>query len=296
MSQNFGQQMGKQASWQMLLMGVIFLVVGIAAYVTIGSVLALMSIIFVVVGVGMIGVGIYLRRGSAADQANLASSTLGSAQILSVTQTGMTLNEQPRIKFDLAVSLPGQAPYQVSHAEFVPLILLVRCQPGATVAVRVNPAKPDKVTISWNEMPPSAGGSAVPAGGYAGAPAGAGAESLAQVAAAMQSSGAAVAPVFAMPDQANYSVEELRQWVRQNGIPGTARIDQLSDAGQTVGNDRMMMMQTTLQVPGRPPFQGPLSAAMVPVDKIGRLAVGVTLPVLVAPNNPNLTMFEWDKI
>ena len=36
-------------------------------------------------------------------------------------------------------------------------------------------------------------------GGYAGAPAGGGAESLAQVAAAMQKSGAAVAPVFASP-------------------------------------------------------------------------------------------------
>jgi hypothetical protein len=319
MSQNFGTQMGNRTSKMLLFMGILWIVIAAALYFGLsgipyaGGTMMFLAVLFGLIGVGMIVASFMLGRSVAGSAREMASATLGSAQILSVTQTGMTLNDQPRIKFDLLVTLPGQAPYQAEHAEFVPLILLMRCQPGAVVAVRVNPAKPDKVTISWNEAPPSAtaamnAATAALAGAGYGAAAGAvqgavanagtpaGAESLAQVAAAMQASGAPAAPVFAQADQANYSVEQLRQWLRENGIPATARIDMLQDAGQTLGTDRMMVMQVTLEAPGRPPFQGPPSAAMVPVDKVGRLAVGVTLPVLVAPDNPNMTMFEWDKI
>jgi hypothetical protein len=301
MSQNFGTQMGNRTGRMLLFMGILWLVIaaglyfGLAGIPYAGGTMTFLAILFGLIGIGMIGASFVIGRRMAGDARNLASSILGSAQILSVTQTGTTLNDQPRIAFDLAVTLPGQPTYQARHSEFVPLILLMRCQPGSVVAVRVNPARPDKVTISWNEMPPAPAGLGG-AAGFGGAPTPAGAESLAQVAAAMQASAAPVAPVFAQADQANYSVEQLRQWLRENGIPATARIDMLQDAGQTIGTDRMMVMQVTLEAPGRPPFQGPPSAAMVPVDKVGRLAVGVTLPVLVAPDNPNMTMFEWDKI
>jgi hypothetical protein len=35
---------------------------------------------------------------------------------------------------------------------------------------------------------------------------------------------------------------------------------------------------------------------MVPLEKVGRVAVGVALPVRVAPDNRDMLMFEWDRI
>jgi hypothetical protein len=325
MSQNFGTQMGRQAKWTLLLLGIVFLVIGGGVYFglgsdsLVGSALMPMAIIFVVTGAIMIVVSFIVGRSTAASQAVAEHGQLGSARIMGLTQTGMTLNDQPQIGMDLEVTVPGLSTYRVTHKEFVPFLFLSRLQPGGVLAVRVDPAKPQKVVVAWNEAPP-AGGSfgagasngfggvsagslpgatmvgGIPAAGGAPVVPGAGAESLAQVAAAMQQSGAHIAPVFSASEQANYSVDQLRQWLRENGLPGTARIDRLEDSGQTVGNDRLMTMQTTTEVPGQPPHQGPASAAMVPLAKVGRLAVGVTLPVLVAPGNPDLEMFEWDKI
>jgi hypothetical protein len=53
-------------------------------------------------------------------------------------------------------------------------------------------------------------------------------------------------------------------------------------------------MQVTLHVPGQPDRQLQPSAAMVPISVADRVAIGQTIPVKVAPNNPNLMMFEWD--
>ena len=121
-----------------------------------------------------------------------------------VTQTGMYLNEQPRIKMDMLVQLPGQTPYAAEHSEFVPLILLSRVQPGATLPVKVNPAQPGKVVIDWQSLS-SVGvpGMAMAAPGLMAPPppssTGTGSgmdESLAQVQAALAGTGAAVPPGF----------------------------------------------------------------------------------------------------
>jgi hypothetical protein len=108
--------------------------------------------------------------------------------------------------------------------------------------------------------------------------------------------GSGAAPVYGQAGQAGLSIEQLRAWLRANGLAGTARIDRLIDSGQTVGNDRLFTMTTTVSIPGRAPFATEPSAAMVPLEKVGRIAVGVSLPVRVAPDNPDLLMFEWDRV
>jgi hypothetical protein len=55
-------------------------------------------------------------------------------------------------------------------------------------------------------------------------------------------------------------------------------------------------MAVTVNVPGRAPQQQPLSAAMVPLGAAGKVAVGMTVPVKIHPDNPELVMFEWDRI
>ena len=98
------------------------------------------------------------------------------------------------------------------------------------------------------------------------------------------------------PGQAGYTIEELRTYLRSNGLSGTARIDRLDDSGQTVGDERLFTMVTTVSIPGRAPFAIGPTAAMVPLEKVGRVAVGVALPVLVAPDNQNMMMVEWERV
>jgi hypothetical protein len=204
----------------------------------------------------------------------------------------MQLNDQPQVKIDLLVSIPGQTPYAASRKEFVPLILLGRLSSGAPLPVKVDPTDPQDVIIDWEAgvLP----GVVMPAGGATGA---AGeTETLAQVQAALTESGLPAAAAFATPEQGDYSVDQLRALVRATGIDGTATIDKLADTGETVGDERLFTMEVTLHVPGQPDRALPASAAMVPLAAADKVAVGRTVPVKVAPDNPNLVVFEWEQI
>ena len=78
-------------------------------------------------------------------------------------------------------------------------------------------------------------------------------ESLTQVQAALAASGAAVPAAFATPDQGGYTVEQLRAWLRANGVEAQAHVDFLEDTGKIVGDERVYMMEMTLMVPGSAP-------------------------------------------
>jgi hypothetical protein len=278
----------------------------------------LTAIILGITGLVLIVAG--WRSGASSDEADRITSTgiAGTATVTGLTQTGMSLNDQPQVEIELLVQLPGRPSYTAKHKEFVPLILLGRLSSGAPLPVRVDPADPQKVVVDWSYGQPSAAPGA-PMGGapVAGAPvpnvvsparpagstlhvpnmlAGASPETLAQVKAALDATTMGVASPFASADQGGYTVEQLRAEVRAKGIPGTARIDQLIDTGATIGDERLFTMAATVEVPGRAPQQQPLSAAMIPLSAAGKVAVGMTVPVKVHPDNPGLVMFEWDRI
>lgn len=121
-------------------------------------------------------------------------------------------------------------------------------------------------------------------------------ESLAEVSQALGETGMNAAPVFSTADQGQYTVDQLRAWLRQNGTPATATITRLRDSGRTVGDERLFTMQCTLNMPGRPPQPLAESAAMVPMASASKLFVGQTVPVFVAPDNPNMLTFAWEQI
>ena len=70
-------------------------------------------------------------------------------------------------------------------------------------------------------------------------------ESLAQVQAALAASsgGMQVANPFSSAGQANFTVEQLRAWLRQNGLEAQAHIDKLEDTGQTVGDEHLFKLE-----------------------------------------------------
>jgi hypothetical protein len=236
-------------------------------------------------GLGLVWFGLRSRRW-AADADRIASTGLaGTATITSLTQTGMSLNDQPQVEMDLMVTIPGRAPYKATRKEFVPLILLGRLSSGMPLPVKVDRADPQRLIIEWDA--PSASPTAPVAGQT---------ETLAQVQAALAESGLPAAAPFASAEQGGYTVDQLRAAVRANGIDATATIDKLADTGQVVGDERLFTMQVTLHVPGQPDRPLQPSAAMVPITVAGRVAIGQTIPVKVAPDNPNLLLFEWEKL
>jgi hypothetical protein len=262
------------------------------------------------VGAVLLLAGLLWMRSAAKKDRISTMGVAGTGQIMGLGQTGMTVNDQPQVELDLLVTIPGRSPYRVKVKEIVPLIMLNRLQ--GTLPVRVDPAEPDAVVIQWDqpnvgleadgfEAPDAGWGGSARLAGFAAVagPARPGSgtdETLGQVAAAMAAAGSEAAPVFGQAAQAGYTMEQLRAWLRANGLAGTARIDRLDDSGQTVGDERLFTMTATVTIPGRPPFVTGPSAAMVPLAKVGRIAVGVALPVRVAPDNQNMLTFEWDRI
>jgi hypothetical protein len=77
----------------------------------------------------------------------MTSGRVGSATITAVRDTGMTINDNPTIELDLAVSVDGAAPYAATHRQTISRIAIPSFQPGATIPVRVDPADQSSLII-----------------------------------------------------------------------------------------------------------------------------------------------------
>ena len=98
-----------------------------------------------------IGIPIYLMRKKRQQAEHLAAvGTQGEAKVLSMTDTGMLVNNNPRVTLELEVTMPMRPPYKVTKTMVVPLIRLPQVQVGETVGVMVDmtdPTNPDKVGL-----------------------------------------------------------------------------------------------------------------------------------------------------
>lgn len=71
-----------------------------------------------------------------------------TATITAVRDTGMTVNDNPSIELDLQVQVGGGAPYAVTHQQVVSRLAIGNFQPGASVAVKVDPADSQSIMIA----------------------------------------------------------------------------------------------------------------------------------------------------
>jgi hypothetical protein len=98
-----------------------------------------------------IAIPIYLMRQNQKKVQNLmATGMQGEATILQLEDTGMRINDDPRVAIVLEVRIPGFAPYQVRKTVTLPLIRLSQVQVGSVVAVMADPTQPgnpDKVGL-----------------------------------------------------------------------------------------------------------------------------------------------------
>ena len=94
----------------------------------------------------------HMVQGLAAEQqrtaALMASGIVGQARIDAISDTGMTVNDNPQVQFNLTVTIPGRDPYPASLTQVVSRIAIGSFQPGATVPVRVSPDDPQTLMIA----------------------------------------------------------------------------------------------------------------------------------------------------
>jgi hypothetical protein len=267
-----------------LALAAVFFFIGGSGMVLTGVILGVVGVILLLFGIGS------LRKASASkriDETGLA----GTGQVVGLTQTGMYLNNNPQIGMQLMVSVPGRNPYQVEVRQFVPLMLLGSIQVGSTLPVKVDQQNPSKVVIDWDAgVQPNAAF----VNQWAGMP-------------GMQPTGAAMPGMMpaampgAMPGSTatvsagQGSVDQLHAQLLANGLDGTATITTAQDTGVPVGANKLFSIVMTVNVPGKAPYQE-TSATMVPPDDTAKVVAGLTVPVKVSPDNPNLVMIQWDKV
>jgi hypothetical protein len=83
-------------------------------------------------------------------EALLATGQQGEATILALQDTGMRINDDPRVAIVLEVRVPGYPPYQVQKTMTLPLIRMAQVQVGSVIAVMADPTQPtnpDKVGL-----------------------------------------------------------------------------------------------------------------------------------------------------
>src|SRR3954452_2515791 len=137
------------------LLGGIFLVVGLGLIIGLGSIpfaggaMVTTGAIFVVVAIIVIVAGLLVGRSASRTDQILQTGIAGSATITGLTQTGVYLNDQPQIRMNLLVQLPGEVAYAATHQEFVPLMLLGRLSSGAPLSVRVDQMDRSKIVVDW---------------------------------------------------------------------------------------------------------------------------------------------------
>ena len=115
------------------------------------AMICISSLCGLVITAAAIGIPIYLmRQNQKKAQALVASGTPGEATVLQLEDTGMRINDDPRVAVTLEVRIPGYPPYQIRKTMTLPLIRMSQVQVGAVVAVLADPTQPtnpDKVGL-----------------------------------------------------------------------------------------------------------------------------------------------------
>jgi len=79
--------------------------------------------------------------------ANDPNARIGKALINAIRDTGMTVNEDPVVEFQMNVTDSDGSVYAVLHSQMVSRLRVAAMQPGSEVAVRIDPADRNRVLI-----------------------------------------------------------------------------------------------------------------------------------------------------
>lgn len=89
-----------------------------------------------------------VRKMLGQDHSIIENGIAARAKILSVRQTGVMLNYQPQVEFQLQVQPPSGRPYLAQVKAIIGLVSIPQFQPGVEVPVMIHPTDPTKVALA----------------------------------------------------------------------------------------------------------------------------------------------------
>jgi hypothetical protein len=107
--------------------------------------------IIVITIVGIVVAMIFVRRltgNTAANRQLMATGETAHATVLHMQDTGMRINDNPRVSLLLEVRPANRPAYQVEIKQVISLLQASQYQPGQQLEVKIDPADPKKVVIA----------------------------------------------------------------------------------------------------------------------------------------------------
>jgi hypothetical protein len=210
-----------------------------------------------------------LRKTSRADV--LEGGVAATATILSMAETGTTVNDSPMVEFGLRVTADGQGPYDTTMKQVMPRLMIGLVHPGIQVPVKVMPTDRNEVAIDFGAL--GAGGAAAGPG-------------------TVQTGPLAGTPILGTVDAEEFLVR---------AIPATGEIDVMAEAGTTATNPRTgqtlesFTFTMTVHRDGQAPYATNLLQG-VPQEYIGTIGPGGKVPIGVNPDDPTDIAINWREL
>lgn len=236
---------------------------GRMAFVTAGMALGIAGLVFFMIGRQMGGL-------AGLTQEMRTRGRPGTARVVGIGDTGVTVNNDPVAKFTLDVTVGDAIPYRVEIRQLVSRVAIGAFQPGATVPVLVDPDDPQQVAIDFSaDMPASTALPSVP-NKLEGAKVGSAAELLAS-----GKEGKAV--ITAMQDMGDISDLGLQE----SSAPGA--------------DDRVFLIQLEVKLPGRDPYTATIGHR-VPEHLVGKVGPRTEVVVAVGRGDDQEVAIDWASI
>jgi hypothetical protein len=150
-------------------LGAVFLVLGVVFLSASGADpdggLLFVGALFGVMGLCFLAVDFWRFRQALRTDRLRVTGIKGTARVIDVRDTNVTVNNSPMVKFDLEVTLPGQPPFRTSKRTVISPLSVGALTPGATIPVLADPGKPKSVVLDWESgvtSPTSFDGTPVP--------------------------------------------------------------------------------------------------------------------------------------
>ena len=242
----------------------VFLVGGEArmGLITAGLAMGIAGIVFYMIGRQMAGLSGMTQR-----MRNVGLP--GTATVVGIGDTRVTVNNDPVVSFTLDVQVGDGIPYRVETRQLMSRLAVGSFQPGTKLPVLVDPDDPQQVVIDLSgDMPAS---TALPASSaVAGAKVGSAAELLA-------SGKRGTAVITAMQDMGDISDLGLQA----ADIPGA--------------DDRVFMIQLEVKLPGRDPYTATIGHR-VPENLVGKVGPRTAVDVAVGRGDDQEVAIDWASV
>ncbi len=233
---------------------------GRMAFVTIGLATGISGVVFFMIGRQTAGL-------SAMTQKMRAVGKPGTATVVGIGDSRVTVNNDPVVAFTLDVTVDDGIPYRVETRQLVSRVAVGFFQPGARVPVIVDPDDPQQVVIDFSGDMPASSAIEAPAG-IKGAKVGSASELLA-------SGKRGTAVITAMQDMGDISDLGLQE----SGIAGD--------------DDRVFMIQLEVKLPGRDPYTATIGHR-VPEHLVGKVGPRTTVVVAVGRGDDQEVAIDWE--